>query len=313
MLSCPRRMNALSKKGRSPKSSKLVFVHKIADLSSRGDIEATTELLKGYWKDKRTHPWHRLYAIIETQWEIENPHKDLQETLILLRDAIFGSLEMLSLNLALNIPTSEVLVMVCKGASWKDGRRLARAECSTLAMELIDRGDLGNLTPSALERDGMGFLLASLHEAHLKEFKMARPQIKDRKLDLKALSRTMYGRRLLREKAIAASSMDEAGPAATEILETYDNLIHELELADASRIIPVGPTEQVTLNGKLIEDSAGKSEIYKMKEPTPSVQAPLTEYLTVTTKGSSPKIRKRKTSKKKRSQKSSAKKKGGRK
>ncbi len=190
---------------------------------------------------------------------------------------------------------------------------MARAVCSTLAMELIDRGDLGNLTPSALERDGMGFLLASLHEAHLKEFKMARPQIKDRKLDLKALSRTMYGRRLLREKAIAASSIDEAGPAATEILETYDNLILELELADASRIIPVGPTEQVTLNGKLIEDSAGKSEIYKMKEPTPSVQAPLTEYLTVTAKGPSPKIRKRKTSKKKRSKKSSAKKKGGRK
>jgi len=297
-------MNALSKKGRSPKSSKLVFVHKIADLSSRGDIEATTELLKGYWKDKRTYPWHRLYAIIETQWEKENPDKDLQETLILLRDAIFGSLEMLSLSLALNIPASEVLKLVCKGESWKDGRRLARAECSTFAMELIDKGDLGNLTPSALERDGMGFLLNSLHEAHLKEFKMAKPKIKDGKLDLKALSRTMYGRRLLRERAIAASSIDEADSTTAEILETYDNLILEIEIADASRIIPVGPTEQVTLNGKLIEDSADKGEILKAKEPTPSVQAPLTEYLAGAAKSSRPMLRKQKASKKKRSKKS---------
>ena len=313
MSSCSRRMNSLSKKGRPPKSSKLVFVHKIADLSRRGDIEAITELLKGYWKDKRTYPWHRLHSIIETQWEKENPDKDLQEILILLRDAVFGSLGMLSLSLALNIPASEVLAMVCKGASWKDGRRLARAECSTLAMELIDKGDLSNLTVSALERDGMGFLLASLHEAHLKEFKMARPEIKDGKLDLKVLSRTMYGRKLLREKAIAISSIDEADPEAVEILETYDNQILELEIADASRIIPIGPTEQVTLNGKLIENFADKGEIHKMKEPTPSVQAPLTEYLTVATKDSSPKVRKRKTSKKKRSKKSSAKKKGGRK
>jgi len=311
VLSYPRRMNALSKKGRSLKSSKLVFVHKIADLSSRGDIEATTELLKGYWKDKRTHPWHRLYAIIETQWEKENPDKDLQETLILLRDAIFGSLEMLSLSLALNIPANEVLVMVCKGESWKNGRRLARAECSTLAMDLIDKGDLGYLIPSALKRDGMGFLLAPLHEAHLKEFKMAKPTTKDGKLDLKALSRTMYGRRLLREKTIAASSIDETDPAAVEVLKTYDNLILELEIADASRIIPVGPTDQITLNGKLIEDSADKGAIHKVKEPTPSVQAPLTEYLTGSAKSSRPKSRKRKTSKKKRSKKSPAKKKGG--
>ncbi len=313
MLSCPRRMNALSKKGRSPKSSKLVFVHKIADLSSRGDIEATTELLKGYWKDKRTYPWHRLYAIIEKQWEKENPDKNLQETLILLRDAIFGCLEMLSLSLALNIPASEVLVMVCKGKSWKDGRRFARAECSTLAMDLINKGDLSNLTPSALERDGMGFLLASLHEAYLKEFKMARPKTKDGKLDLKALSRTMYGRKLIREKAMAAISIDEADPASAEILETYDNLILELEIADASRIIHVSSTEQVTLNGKLVEDSADKEEIHKPKEPTPGVQAPLMEYLIEPAKESRPKPRKRKTSKKKHSKKSSAKKKGGRK
>jgi len=306
-------MNALSKKGRSLKSSKLVFVHKIADLSSRGDIEATTELLKGYWKDKRTHPWHRLYAIIETQWEIENPDKDLQETLILLRDAIFGSLELLSLSLALNIPASEVLVMVCKGASWKDGRRLARAECSTLAMELIDKGDLGNLTPSALRRDGMGFLLASLHDAHLKIFKMARPKTKDGKLDLKALSRTMYGRRLLRERSIAANSIDEADSVAVEILETYDNLILELELADASRIISIGPTEQITLNGKLIEDPVDKIEIHRAKEPTSDVQAPLTEYLTGAAKSSRGKPRKYKTSRKKRSKKSPDIKKGGRK
>jgi hypothetical protein len=306
-------MNALSKKGRSPKSSKLVFVHKIADLSSRGDIEATTELLKGYWKDKRTYPWHRLYAIIEKQWEKENPDKNLQETLILLRDAIFGCLEMLSLSLALNIPASEVLVMVCKGKSWKDGRRFARAECSTLAMDLINKGDLSNLTPSALERDGMGFLLASLHEAYLKEFKMARPKTKDGKLDLKALSRTMYGRKLIREKAMAAISIDEADPASAEILETYDNLILELEIADASRIIHVSSTEQVTLNGKLVEDSADKEEIHKPKEPTPGVQAPLMEYLIEPAKESRPKPRKRKTSKKKHSKKSSAKKKGGRK
>jgi len=306
-------MNALSKKGRSPKSSKLIFVHKIADLSSRGDIEAITELLKGYWKDKRTYPWHRLYAIIETQWEKENPNKDLQETLILLRDAIFGALEMLSLSLALEIPASEVLKMVCKGESWKNGRRLARAECSTLAMELIDKGDLGNLTPSALKRDGMGFLLASLHEANLKKFKMARPKAKEGKLDLKALSRTMYGRRLLREKMIVDSSVDESDSVATEILAAYDNLIRELEIADASRIIPVGPTEQITLNGRLIEDSGAKIEIHRAKESTPGVQAPLTEYLAPAAKSSRPKPRKHKTSKKKRSKKSPDKKKGGRK
>ena len=313
MLSCPRRMNALSKKGRSAKSSKLVFIHKIADLSSRGDIEAITELLKGYWKDKRTYPWHRLHEIIETQWEKANPDEDLQETLVLLRDGVFGALDMLSLSLALNIPTSDVLKMVCKGESWNDGRRFARAQCSTLAMDLIDKGDLGNLTPSALKRDGMGFLLPSLHEAHLKIFKMARPKVKDGKLNLKALSRTMYGRRLLRERAIAGSSVDEADSVAAEILEAYENSILDLEIADASRIIPVGPTEQITLNGKLIEDSTVKMEIHRAKEPTLDVQAPLTEYLTETTKKSRRKPRKHKTSEKKRSKKSSGKKKGGRK
>jgi len=305
-------MNALSKKGRSPKSSKLVFVHKIADLSSRGDIEAITELLKGYWKDKKTYPWHKLYAIIETQWEKENPDKDIQETLVLLRDAVFGALEMLSLSLALNIPASEVLKMVCKGESWKDGRRLTRAECSTLAKELIDKGDLDNLIPSALERDGMGFLLASLHEAHLKTFKMARPKAKEGKLDLKALSRTMHGRRLLRERAITGSSAIEADSVAAGILETYDDLILELEIADASGIIPVESTEQITLNGKLVEDSADKMETHRAKEPTPDVQAPLTEYLTGAAKSSREKPRKHKTSKKKRSKKSLNKKKGGR-
>ncbi|MHA1588626.1 MAG: hypothetical protein ACTSV9_07630, partial [Candidatus Thorarchaeota archaeon] len=64
-------------------------------------------------------------------------------------------------------------------------------------------------------------------------------------------------------------------------------------------------------NGKLIEDSADKGAIHKVKEPTPSVQAPLTEYLTGSAKSSRPKSRKRKTSKKKRSKKSLAKKKGG--
>jgi hypothetical protein len=306
-------MNALSKKGRSPKSSKLVFVHKIADLSSRGDIEAITELLKGYWKDKRAYPWHRVHAIIETQWKKENPDKDLQETLILLRDAVFGALEMLSLSLALNIPASEVLKMVCKGESWRDGRRLARAECSTFAMELIDKGDLDYLTPSALERDGMGFLLSSLHDAHLKKLKMARPKVKEGKLDLKTLSKTMYGRRLLREKMIVDSSVDKTDLVVAEILEAYDNLILELEIADASRIIPLEPTEQVTLNGKPIENSADKRDIHRAKEPTPCVQAPLTEYLTGAAKSSRPKPRKHKASKIKRSKKSPGKKKGGRK
>jgi len=306
-------MNALSKKGRSPKSSKLVFVHKIADLSSRGDIEAITESLKGYWKDKKAYPWHRLHTVIETQWEKENPDEDLQETLILVRDAVFGALEMLSLSLALNIPASEVLKMVCKGESWKDGRRLARAECSTLAMELVDKGGLDNLIPSALKRDGMGFLLASLHEAHLKIFKMARPKAKEGKLDLKALSRTMHGRRLLRERAITGSSVDEADSVAAGILETYDNLVLELEIADSSRIIPAESTEQITLNGKLVEDSADKMEIHRAKEPTPDMQAPLTEYLTGAAKSSRGTPRKHKTSKKKGSNKSPDKKKGGRK
>lgn len=180
-------------------------------------------------------------------------------------------------------------------------------------MELIDKGDLNNLTPSALERDGMGFLLTSLHEAHLKIFKMAKPRVKEGKLDLKALSRTMYGRRLLRERAIAGSSVDEASSVAAEILETYENLILELEIADAFRIIPAGPTEQITLNGKLVEDSVDKVEIHKVKEPTPDVQAPLTEYLTGAAKSSRGKFRKQKTSKKKRSKKSPGKKIGGRK
>ncbi|MCK4483703.1 MAG: hypothetical protein KAU89_02685, partial [Candidatus Thorarchaeota archaeon] len=98
-----------------------------------------------------------------------------------------------------------------------------------------------------------------------------------------------------------------------EILEAYDNLILELEIADASRIIPLEPTEQVTLNGKPIENSADKRDIHRAKEPTPCVQAPLTEYLTGAAKSSRPKPRKHKASKIKRSKKSPGKKKGGRK
>ena len=99
----------LSKERRSTRKRKLAFVDAICDTSRRGDIDGALELLKGYWIDKKAHPWHRIYTMIETHWTKEGEQRDLAETLLLLRDAVFGSIGIHSLSLTLDTPTSIIL------------------------------------------------------------------------------------------------------------------------------------------------------------------------------------------------------------
>jgi len=274
------RMASLSKARQTKKVSKLAFVDAICNMTRRGDIVGIIESQKKYWKDKKSNPWHRIHKLIETHWKKEKKGIDESETLILLRDAVFGSLDIHSLSLALDTPTHELIEMFVKGKSWKDGRRTVRTFCSKTVTELIKKGNLDYLETASLHRDGFGYLVPSLSEKHLEIYKKGRPKIKDGILDLKPLARSAIGRRIFRDLQITKSGLEEKDPLTTQILECYDNLLLDLEINGSTDSLLLGPTEQLTLNGRPIE------EIIEIDEEKPTkkrrvkgVQVPLTEYL----------------------------------
>ncbi|MFX1270238.1 MAG: hypothetical protein ACFFAX_01050, partial [Promethearchaeota archaeon] len=116
-----------------------------------------------------------------------------------------------------------------------------------------------------------------LKEAMLKDVKKAEPKARKGNVSLAALSRSVLGRRLLKEQKITDTKIPEGDPRLTPLKEAYDRLLVELEL-DHQVAFPL-ETHQVTFNGKVAEDEMEYMASAAGAEPA-SVQSELTEYIT---------------------------------
>jgi predicted flap endonuclease-1-like 5' DNA nuclease len=299
-------MFRLSKKRRS-KESKLTFIDYICEMSRRADIAAIENSLKSFWKDRNANPWNKIYTTIEKYWMKKRPNEDITNTLLLIRDGVFGALDIHSMSLALDIPTKKLLDMLLSAKNWKEGRRKVRTHCSKLVSNMLAKGDTKYLVPSGLERDGFGFLVPSLRAARIKQFEKAQPKKSGNKLNLNKLADSVLGRELLRLHMITPEKTAKGkqrwalpidDPRADELLEAYENMILDLEIDETSRIIP-DYTQQVTLNGKPLSEEITPRKEYREYISAPGVQEPLTDYLSEKQDGEKKKKTVKKVTKKK--------------
>ncbi|MFW9860731.1 MAG: hypothetical protein ACFFET_00485 [Candidatus Thorarchaeota archaeon] len=246
-------------------------------MSRRAAIDQLSELMKGYWTDKIEYPLHRLCKIIEKKWKKSGNEEEAIEQLMLVRDGIFGALDMLSLSLPLEVGTDTIIQKLIKGTDWDDGRKRVRSECAQIISGMISARKIAHIIPSGLERDGFTFLLPELREALLKDVKKAELRARKGSVSLVGLSRSVLGRRLLREQMIADTKIPEEDPRLTPLMEAYDKLLVEVEL-DQQVAFPL-ETHQVTFNGKVAEDEMEYMDSAAGAEPA-SVQSELTEYIT---------------------------------
>ena len=278
-------MYVLSKKRASAQPKRLAYVHKICELSRRGDISAVAELMKGYYSDKKAHPWHTIYKDIEKYWTKENPKKDVSEALILIRDVVFGALDILSLSIPLDVPTSEFVELFTDEANWMEGRRKVRNRCIELVGELIKKKKTRHLVPSALERDGLGFLVSEIEETELEIFKKAKPEIKKvpkkkkQVLDLSSLEKCKTGSKFLREQMIMKRYIEKGDPRIPGILEAYDHFLVELEVDISASTSGQILTEQVTLNGKPVTEVEDEKARFSKKQREKAEQSALTDFI----------------------------------
>ncbi|MHA1960575.1 MAG: hypothetical protein ACW99U_10100 [Candidatus Thorarchaeota archaeon] len=301
-------MSTLSPKGVSKDT---VFLQRVCDLSRRGDFDTAKDSLRAFFKDKKTHPWHRLNSILESRHKITKDPAMVSENLILVRDAVFASLDMLSLSLVLDVSYSAVLDVVTTGKTWKDGRRNARSFCSKMASDMIDSGKIGQIVSSALDRDGLGFLIPSLHEKQIDKFRKARPKVKAGKLSLRPLAKTKLGRELLKELGMVEEQVPNRGKQAKQLKEAYEHRLLELEIDGQKEQIPAD-TFQITLNGEVVEDTAEDLPHQRRGKEALGVQTPLTEYAdSKAAKKETPKRRRMKAPGTKRRRKKSGTKEGG--
>jgi len=241
--------------------------------------------MKGYFADKTANPWHTIYKDIEKYWTKENPKKDVTETLILLRDAVFSAFDILSLSVALDVPTSEFVALFTKEADWKEGRRKVRNRCIELVEDMTKRKKTRYLVHSALKRDGFGFLVPDIEEAELALFKKAKPVMKKvpRKkkqvLDLSLLEKSQTGSRFLREQIVMEVHIEKGDPRVQSILEAYEQFLIELEIDIGASIPEPVPTEQVTLNGKPVQDEELEKTKPTKKTPKKVEQSPLADFI----------------------------------
>jgi hypothetical protein len=263
----------------------LVYVHKIAELSRRGDIDAVAELMKGHFSDKENNPWDRIYKDIETYWKRENPKTSASNTILHIRDAFFGALDILSLSIALSVPTSELVTLFIKENSWKDGRRSVRNRCIELIEGLIKKKKTRHLVPSALKRDGFGFLVDDVEKVELKLFKKAKPKLKrvsgkkKEVLDLKPLETLRVGSRFLREQMIMETELEKKDPRIPALQDAYDQFLSNYEVDRRSVVHESVQTEQVTLNGSPLTETSDEVTTSKKRKSDKAVQSPLTDYL----------------------------------
>ena len=279
-------MYLLSKKRSTTTFKRLAYVHKVAELSRRGDIDAVAELMKGFFLDKKAHPWHRLYKDIETYWKRDHHKKGPTETLILLRDAVFGALDVLSLSITLPNPTSEFLTLFTKEDTWKEGRRKVRNKCIELVEDLIKKKKTRYLIPSALKRDGFGFLVSDIEAVELEVFRKAKPTFrqdpkkkKKEILDLAPLEKLRLGSRFLREQMIIETKIEKKDQRTSTILEAYDHFLLEHEIDRNSAILDPALTEQITLNGTPLSHDDDEKTTLGKRAVDKAIQSPLTDYL----------------------------------
>jgi len=280
-------------------------VRTICDLEKQGNVGEVVNLLKGYFTDKRAHPWHRIYSDIEKYW----PKKDkagLKEMLLHLRGAIFGAFQVLSVAMLDDLTTERVLETFLRKKNWTDARRSVRNMCSDAIRSSIRKGEVRYLLSSALQRDGFGYLVERLEDAQVEQFKRARPKVKRGKLDLTTLESTAIGSGFLREMGVTELKIPKDDPLAETLLESYEHYLVEYEVSRRSEIPIPTDTEQVTLNGTPVEIEEDEIPAKKRKRQTKTEevgeQADLTEFLKPESK--LPKKKSKKTSKAKSGKKS---------
>ncbi|MHA2141393.1 MAG: hypothetical protein ACXADC_02875 [Candidatus Thorarchaeota archaeon] len=254
------------------------YLVQFCELSRRGAMDQLIDLMKGYWTDKKSYPLHRLCKILEKEWKKSDDEMLTSERLLLVRDGVFGALDMLSLSLPLDMSTDTIIQKLIKGTDWIDGRRRVRSECAKIVNDMISSRNIKNLLSSGLQRDGFGFLVPELSEALLKDFKMAKPRVRKGKASLVGLSRSILGRRLLKEQMISDTRLPEKDPRLVALKTAYDSLLVELEL-DHQRIMPQ-ETRQVIFDGKVAEDEMEYIKKAGDDAQPVGIQSELTEYIT---------------------------------
>ncbi|TFF95728.1 hypothetical protein EU546_02745 [Candidatus Thorarchaeota archaeon] len=255
-------------------------MERICDSVRRGDIAAVRESLESFWENKKENPWHRIYTDIEKYWKKEHPDADLSETLLLLRDGVFASLDMQSLSLPVDVGTPELLEMVLAEDTWKAGRRTARNHCASLLGDRIRRGHLNHMEDTALELDGFGYLLDELREARLEQYRKAEPDVKRKYAYLKPLLRSREGRRLLRSLSITEERLEKDSQRFEELMQAYEHALVDMEVDFTSSQVFPDSTRQVTLNGKAVENDSEQEHVrLRTKGKSKGEQERLTEFL----------------------------------
>lgn len=259
-------------------------MRKICELSRRGDINAVAESIKGYYSDMKKHPWHTIYEDIEKYWDKEYPGKDVTDTLMLLRNAVFGAFDVLSLSIALDFPTDELVKIFTNEANWKEGRKKVRDRCIEAVGDLVKKRETRYLIPSGLKRDGIGFLVSGIEDTELESFRRTKPKMKKRSkkkeiLELGPLEKTKLGSKFLKEQMVMETQLEKGDPRIPSILEAYDRFLVELEIDITSLIPEPVPTEQITLNGTPIDDLEDRKDAPERKPREKSTQSPLTDFI----------------------------------
>jgi hypothetical protein len=242
-------------------------------------MSAVADMLKGYYKDNKANPWHRLYKDIQMYWKKEHPKEDVSETLLLLREAVFGALDILSFGLITEISTDDVLSLLTSEANWSAARRRVRNHCLDIAEGLIAKGNVRYLLPSALKRDNFGFLIPRVEEAQWENFMKAKPKISRGKLDLSKLEKSILGSQFLSEQMVMETKLDSDDPRVPALLEAYELQLVEIEVNRSVKIQPIVQTEQVTLNGGIVQETEEEKETPTKKRKQPESVTPLTDFL----------------------------------
>lgn len=254
--------------------------------------------MKGYYSDKTHNPWDKIYKEIQKISSKQENERDLEELLILLREAVFGAFDILSFGLITEISTTDVIQTFTTEKDWNLGRRQVRNLCLDIVDELIEKGEIRYLLSSSLKREGFGFLTNRIEEIELEQFRKAKPKISRGKLNLSKLEDSVIGSRFLRDQSVMDVMIDKDDPLVESIQEAYELQLVELEFERSTMTKTPQETEQITLNGYPVEATSEEKTTTSKKKRSTEVQKPLSEFITnkeqSSKKGSMSKRRKKK-------------------
>ncbi|TFG32101.1 hypothetical protein EU527_10875 [Candidatus Thorarchaeota archaeon] len=238
-----------------------------------------TDLMKGYYSDKTKNPWHTVFKDIQKFGEKIDAQHELMEILILIREAVFGALGILSFGLVSEISTARIIDAFTSEKDWNIGRQKARNHCLDVIDGLIEKGEVRYLLPSSLKREAFGFLVGRIEEVELEEFRKAKPTISRGKLNLSKLEKSIIGSKFLREHMIAETRLDANDPRVEMVQEAYELQLVELEFERTTRTPAPLDTEQITLNGQPVETIEDEKASSSRKRKASEIQTPLTEFI----------------------------------